>query len=182
MTHPDTRKLVAQWLVEHHAAMLLLARRFADALHGPEDIVSQAGVVALERREQATEVESPLGWLLTITKSVGLQVVRKRNRRAALRGSAPREDSGLLDSSHEAVVQNWSSAEPADERCDRVLEIARGLPPALRQLVHHVLLDGWNDDEIADFYGITPAAVRQRRKRAILAIQRALDTPPPPVS
>ena len=89
MTHPDTRKLVAQWLTDHRPAMVSLAGRFADAVHAPEDIVSQAGVVALGRHEEATAVEHPLGWLLTITKSVGLQV-------RSVRSVVP--DSVVLDS------------------------------------------------------------------------------------
>ena len=36
----DNRGLVAQWLVEHNAAMLRLAGSFADSVCGADDIVS----------------------------------------------------------------------------------------------------------------------------------------------
>ncbi len=180
VTPMDTKQLVAQWLVEHHAAMLSLADRFADAVHGSEDIVSQARVVALQRHAQATGVKSPLGWLLVITRSVGLQIARKRNRRAELRRAGPWEGSGLLKSSDEAVAQDWQAARLADERREQVLDIAHCLAPALRQLVHHALLDDSDDYRIANQCGISIAAVRQRRKRTINAIREALRSPAPP--
>jgi len=107
----DTREIVARWLVEQHAAMLRSARSFADACHAPEDIVSQARVVALDRHAEAAHVTSPIGWLLTITCSVGLQVVRKRNRRTHLRGSGPLRDSGFFQSPDEGVFRR--------KECDR---------------------------------------------------------------
>ena len=58
-----------------------------------------------------------------------------------------------------------------DERRGQVLTIARSLPDALRQLLEHVLIDGWGDDDIASHYDITVAAVRQRRKRAVAAVR-----------
>ena len=170
----DNRELVAGWLVEHHAAMLRVAASFADSVHGPEDIVSRACVVALERHWEAEDVTRPRGWVLAITKSVALQLVRKRDRRSELRGAATLADSGLLESGDGDVFREWQSSRAPDERRERALEIARSLPHALRTLVDHVLIDGLDDREIAQACGITGAAVRQRRKRAVEAIRRRL--------
>lgn len=161
----ESRALVARWLVAHHAAMLRLASSFADSMHAPEDIVAQARLVALERHMEAGDVASPRGWVLAITKSVGIQVVRKRDRRSELRGAALPDDADLLGSGDEDVFQQWP-----DENRERVLEIARGLPDALREMVDDVLIDGLDDDEIAKRRRITRSAVRHRRKRAIEAI------------
>lgn len=174
----DTREIVARWVAEHHGAMVRLAGSFADAVHGREDIVSRARAVALERHVDARDVTDPLGWMLAITKSVGLQVVRKRDRRAELRRVGSLEGSGLSKSSDEDVFRKWLVAQVTDNRREQVLEIARGLPRALRQLVHHMLIDGWADDEIADHHGITRSAVRRRRKRAVDAILGKLSPPP----
>ena len=170
----ENRELVARWLMAHHAAMLRLAGSFADSVHAPEDIVAQARVVALERHMEAGDVVSPRGWVLAITKSVGLQTVRKRDRRSELRGATLPDDSGLLGSGDEDVFRQWP-----DECREQVLEIARGLPDALRELVGDVLIDGLDDGEIAKRRGITRSAVRHRRKRAIEAIQRRLRPPLP---
>lgn len=173
----DTREIVARWVAEHHGAMLRLAGSFADAVHGREDIVSRARAVALERHMDVRDVADPLGWVLAITKSVGLQVVRKRDRRVELRRVGSLEGWGLFKSADEDVFRKWL-AQVSDKRREQVLEIARGLPRALRQLVHHMLIDEWDDDEIADHYGITRSAVRRRRKRAVEAISGRLSPPP----
>ena len=173
LTPPQgSRALVARWLVVHHAAMLRSASSFADSVHAPEDIVARARFVALERHMEAGDVDSPRGWVLAITKSVGLQVVRKRDRRSELRGAALPDDADRLGSGDEDVFQQWP-----DENRDQVLEIAQDLPDAIRELVDDVLIDGLDDDEIAKRHGITRSAVRQRRRRAIEAIQRRLPAP-----
>ena len=89
----NSEALLVRLLLEHHAAMQRLASSFADSVSGPEDIVSQARLVALSRHEDVADVTNPLGWLLTITRSVGLSIVRKRNRRSELRGAWLLDDS-----------------------------------------------------------------------------------------
>ena len=168
----ENRELVARWLAAHHTAMLRVARSFADSVDAPEDIVAQARVMALERHMEAGDVANPRGWVLAITKSVGLQIVRKRDRRSALRGAAQPNESGLLGPGDEDVFQEWP-----EEWREQVLEIAQDLPDAIRELVDDVLIDGLDDDEIAKRRGITRSAVRHRRKRAIEAIQRRLPAP-----
>ncbi len=179
MAQENTERILAGWLVAHHAAMLRLAGLFADAVHAPEDIVSRARTVALDRHAEVVGVDSPLGWLLAITKSVGLQVVRKRDRRAGLRAAGSLEGSGLYQSPDEDVSREWWLARLPDPRREQVLEIARGLSGALRELVYRTLIDGWDDREIANHHGITESAVRRRRKRAVEAILEKLPPPPP---
>ena len=156
-----------------------MARSFADAVHGCEDIVSRARAVALERHAEVVDVTDSLGWVLAITRSVGLQVVRKRDRRAELRRAGSLEGSGLLQSPDEDVSREWWLAQLPDRRRERVLEIARGLSDALRELVYRTLIDGWDDREIANHHGITASAVRRRRKRAVEAILERLPPPLP---
>ena len=179
MANPeDTKKRVASWTEEYHEAMLAVAMPFADATHGPEDIVSIACVEALGRHAEADDVVSPRRWMVVITRSVALQVVRKRTRRAELRKLACPSDSSLFEFSDQEVHREWQLAQGRDGQRDQVLEIAQGLSRALRQVVRHILVDGWGDHEIASRYGIKQSAVRQRRKRAIKAILGKL--PPPP--
>ena len=179
MAQENTERIVARWLVAHHAAMLRLAGLFADAVHAREDIVSRARMVALGRYAEVVDVTNSLGWVLAITKSVGLQVVRKRDRRAELRRAGSLEGSGLLQLPDEDVSREWWLAQLPDRRREKVLEIARGLSGALRELVYRTLIDGWGDREIANHHGITASAVRRRRKRAVEAILERL--PPPPL-
>ena len=87
---------------------------------------------------------------------LGLQIVRKRNRRAALRRAG--------------VAGGLRLARLPDRRRKQVLEIARGLSGALRELVYLTLIDAWDDGKIASHYGITASAVRRRRKPAVKAI------------
>lgn len=176
----NPKQIVARWLVAHHAAMLRLAGSFADEVHGPEDIVSRARVVVLGRHAEVADVKSPLRWLLAITRSVGLQVVRNRDRRAELRRAGSLEGSGLFQPPDEDVAREWGMAHQfPDQRRDQVLEIARGLSGALRELVNRTLIDGWNDEEIANHHRITRSAVRRRRKRAVEAILAKLPPPLP---
>ena len=155
-----------------------MVRSFADAVHGREDIVSRARAVALERHAEVVDVTDSLGWVLAITRSVGLQVVRKRDRRAELRRAGSLKGSGLFQSPDKDVSREWWLAQLPDRRREKVLEIARVLSGALRELVYHTLIDGWDDREIANHHGITESAVRRRRKRAVEAILEKLRPPP----
>ncbi len=137
----DTREIVARWLAGHRAAMLRAASSFADAVHGPEDIVSMAGVLALERHAEAPEVKKPAGWMVTFVKWVGLQSVRKRVRRAELEEAESLRGSADRGSSDADLVRAWQRAEMLDEQREQVLEVAPRLPRALRQLVHRMLID-----------------------------------------
>ena len=166
----NTRKRVARWTVECRPAMLGVAMPFADATHGPEDIVAKACMVALRPHAEAADVVNPRGRMLAITKSVALQIVRKQTRRAKLRRVACRCDSSLFEFSEQDIHRGWLLAKLRDGRREQVLEIARGLSRALRQVVHNILVDGWDDDEIARHHGITRSAVRRRRIRAVEAI------------
>ena len=73
---------VEQWISEHRSAMLAMARRFEGGMTRADDIVQEALTIAWRRRCKTGPVDSIKGWLLTITRYVGLRAVTKRKRRA----------------------------------------------------------------------------------------------------
>ena len=166
----DTRQLVAEWLVRYRREMLSVARSFRGAAHDAEDIVQEAAVVVLKRHREAAGVTRPGGWIRIITRTTGLQIARKRGRRAALRRARGLYGAGVGYSDGDEV-ETWLRGRAEMESRDFVLEMARHLPSALGELVHCMLVDGMSDDEIARRLGISRTAVRIRRSRAVRAIR-----------
>lgn len=175
----DTGKLVAGWLVEYRTDMEVAARPFADALHSTQDIVQKAAVVALARHREAASVARPRAWLRKMTTNIGLQIVRKRSRRAELRDALWRQDPEFLKLFGDNDVEIWLRGSSQVEPRDFVLDAARQLPKALRELVELTLIDGLTDKEIAEHCGIAVTTVRGRRLRAVRAIREALSLRPP---
>ena len=151
--------------------MLRVAKSFADAAHDAEDLVQDSALKALARHEEAVKVTSPSGWLTTITRSTGLQLVRKQKRRNGLDSTVLRE---FLDWFGQIDVGLGSAATSEGKRRDVVLEAANCLSPALRDVVWCTLIDDMEDDEMAKHLGIADSNVRVRRYRAIRAIREIL--------
>ena len=176
----DTEKLVAGWLVEYRRDMQAAARSFANVVHGTQDIVQKAAVVALKRHREAANVARPRAWLRRMTRNIGLQIVRKRSRRVELRDARWRQDPDLFKQSGENEVEVWLGGSSPDELRELVLDAARQLPEALRELVELTLIDGLTDEQIAERCGIVVTTVRGRRLRAVRAIREAIKLRPPP--
>ena len=167
----DTRRLVAEWLVRYRREMLSVARSFSSAVHGAEDIVQEAALVVLKRHREAAGVTRPAGWLRKITRTTGLQIARKRGRRAALRRARGPNGAGAVGCSDKDEVATWFRGRAETESRDFVLVMARHLSSALAEIVR-CMLNGMSDDEIARRLGISRTAVRLRRSRAVRAIRR----------
>lgn len=175
----DTGKLVAGWLVKYRTDMQVAARPFADGLHSTQDIVQEAAVVALARHCEAATVARPRAWLRRMTRHIGLQIVRKRSRRAELRDARWRQDPELFKLFGDNDVEVWPRGSSLVESRELVLDVARQLPKALRELVELTLIDGLTDEEIAEQCGIAVTTVRGRRLRAVRALREAFSLGPP---
>ncbi|MYC00224.1 MAG: RNA polymerase sigma factor, partial [Gemmatimonadetes bacterium] len=174
----DTGKPVAGWLVENRTDMEVAARPFADALHSTQDVVQKAALVALARHREAATVTRPRAWLRRMTRNIGLQIVRKRSRRAELRDARWRQSPELFKLFGDNDVEVWLRGSSQVEPRELVLDAARQLPKALRELVELTLIDGLTDEEIAEHCGIAVTTVRGRRLRAIRAIREAISPGP----
>ena len=172
----DSRERIDRWVEAYRGDMLKVARSFRDAVHGAEDIVQQAALTALKAGGADSDVESPRAWLMRLTRTTGLQVVRKRNRRSKLRGANP----AVFSPPGTGEAEVYLREQAAGPRCDFVLDVARRLPPACREVVELMLIDEMDDHEIAGHCGIKRTTVRSRRARAAQMIRERCSPPDAP--
>lgn len=161
LTPPDA--LLSELFRQHAAMLLRLAWRITGSRADAEDVVQDVFLglpAALQRYE---ERESLVAWLRRVTARRALMQLRAASRTARRESAAaPPPVSG-----------------PEDERLATLLALRDAvdrLPEPLRQVFVLSDVEGFTHAEIGELLGITAAASRVRRHRAVCLLQSALRT------
>jgi len=144
-----------------------LVRRFQDMAYGyaygvirdpfrSQDVVQESFLRAWERLEQLDNPDAFPGWFRRIVRRVALDAVT-------------REDEAALSPQAEAALPA-ASAGPVEEllsreSTDEVRTAMEALPETLRTSVVLHYVDGYSQQQVADFLGITIVAVKKRIQR-----------------
>lgn len=161
-TDRDSRGLeVTRWL-EHGPWVRALAARLVGGGDGPEDLVQDTWVAALEARPR--EVRSVRAWLSGVTRHLASR--RRRDARTRERHETRRPPA---------------PAPPAAELVERV-EVQRRIAEAVlaleepyRETVIRRFFDGARPAGIARLQGIPESTVRTRLRRALAKLRERLD-------
>ena len=155
------------WYRAEHPKLLAALAVVAGDVDVAREVAAEAFARALERWERVAAMDSPGGW----TYRVGLNLVRRRARRAAL------ERRLLL---RMAPTPSISVPVPAVE----VWEAVTALPPRMRTAVALRYLGGLTEAEVAAAMGVSSGTVagtlHDARRR--LATLLGPETPVPEVS
>ena len=167
--HDDTAyeltvELLTRLVVEQRDVMLRIARMYPGRAVTAEDIVQEACAVVCKNPHRLKEVESPGAWLVGVTRNLGRQAARKRNRRERL----------LRDHRHQLVGTEEPEPQTADRRVEGVLRAAKRLPERLRLALQYTFFNGMSDHEIATTLGVAEATVRSYRFRAIRRLREIM--------
>lgn len=158
-------------LLDSYASVLSYVRQKVDADHA-EDITQTVFLRAFgAMRRGHGSTEHPTGWLWKIVKNVIIDHWRSRGREPEWLDIDTRwdddGDSGSLG--RELVASDDLSPFEVCERC-RIVEQVRGaverLPSAKQTDAMHLMLDGYDNREIAAMLQMNDKAVRQTHVRA----------------
>lgn len=152
--------LVERYMRGAYAVALSVTRDHADA----EDVVQEAFMVALKRLEECRDPERFGGWLITIVRNRGRNLLRREGLRTT-----------------EEIPPFAATADPGPDRdaershTRRLLRRAIGdLPEVQREVVLLHDLEGWKHREIAERLGIPSGTVRSHLHHARKALRKAL--------
>lgn len=164
---PDAAWEVLGTLVRRHNPVLIrVAQSFAGPSVEAEDIVQEALIVAHNSFGELQNTDNPLPWLKKIVRNTGLEVSRKRKRRAEAR-------------------KKWAAkAGPTQigERCSipkELLKIAlwrtvEALPELQRTVVLLRVREGMTIAEIAERIDRSPGTVKASLHRARVTLRAEL--------
>ncbi|HXQ82269.1 MAG TPA: sigma-70 family RNA polymerase sigma factor [Opitutaceae bacterium] len=152
------------WFHHHGPKLLLCARQWTVSMADAEDVVQEA-FVRFWRRQRGLSGE-PLALLLTSVRRAGLDIARRRMRRAAREAGALGEEPG-----------GGSLFEPLPEGDDRraAIESALGRLPSEQREV--LALKIWGDltfAQIAHQLGIPANTAASRYRYALAALRHEL--------
>lgn len=131
--------------------------------------VSQEAFVRLWTRARTFDPQrgTPLGWLLSITRNLALDELRRQRRGAERDDRLAREVEAPADSQGDLLL-DWGWESP------RVLEAIAELSSVQRQTVELVYLHGYTLAEVAARLGVALGTVKSRLHSALLSLRAAL--------
>lgn len=149
--------------------MVIAAMRYGLDRDSAEEVVQEsllAAVLMLHRRpELSEEVRDPCRWLAGITLNVAKQLRRKELRRQKI-ARANAEVIGELN--HTVTERAWEGS----WLLARVSAAVESLLPQRQAAVLRHMLNGKEDQEIADEMNISRATVRWHRSQAVATLRR----------
>ena len=155
--------LAARWLAEHWDAMVAMAGQRAPggSATTPEDIAQEALLAAYGCRDRLEDFAGERAWLMAFVRNKAREAVRRRMRRGR---KLPL-----------AYADMGTDVDPvaSDDRRERVLDAALGLPAKQREIVD-LILDGCSDDEVAISTGLNKGTVWVYKHRAIRSLKASL--------
>ena len=159
-------------LYRAHAGRLvawLRTRPTGDASLSPEDLASEAWLVAAERIPEFEGSSSDFaGWLFGISRNIASNATRRSQRR--------RTDPTTVDDTLVGAAEQNSP-----EGDVWVREMIMSLPPRERDVVGCIEGLGLDISSTAAALGISPVAVRVARHRGLRRLRGVLESPPPPL-
>jgi RNA polymerase sigma-70 factor (ECF subfamily) len=149
----DTEGFEAWYRSEHPRVLAILAVVAGD-LEVAKEVTAEAFARALERWNRVGAMASPGGWTCT----VGLNLVRRRLRRAAL---------------ERRLLLRWGGSDgpsvAVPDHAVEVWQVVATLPPSMRSAVALRYLGGLTEAEVAEAMRVAPgtvaAALHHARKR-----------------
>jgi len=157
----DPAALAAFYRATVHDVERFIARRVDDP-HEVADLTADCYLAMLERSSSFDPARgSPRAWVFGIARHVVEDHRRRRQRR--LRAVARISGRALLDPQSEDDLVTRIDAE---REARHHLALMAQLPPAEREVLELVALDGLTLDEVGQVLGIRPGTVRVRLHRA----------------
>lgn len=156
-------------LYDRHAPLLYpLALRILRRPAEAEDVVHDVFLAAQERATQyVPERGSVTAWLVTMTRNLAVDRLRRRERRGALLHDFGHELQGESPSSPEAQVG------AAEDRV-RVRRALEALSPIARETLERAFFDGKSYPELAEHFGVPLGTIKSRAARAFAQFREAL--------
>jgi RNA polymerase sigma-70 factor (ECF subfamily) len=153
MTDQPPRTQVAQWVVEHHAAVYRLAFRLSGSAEDAEDLTQQVFLVAQQKSEQVRRADSARSWLLATLRNCYL---KSRQQCVPIPAAAVSVDVQQIP---DAIPE-----EPIDgEQLQRAID---SLPDAFKLVVLMFYFEQYSYREIAEQLEIPVGTVMSRLSRA----------------
>lgn len=147
--------------------LLAVGRRACRDDDAARDAVQDALLAAGEHLEDLRDVSSPEGWLVRLVTNACHRMRRGRKNDPALHRDAADVPLGGAGPSPEVLAGRGQLVEALGEAL-----IA--LSPTDRAVVLLAEAEGWRAPEIGAHLGLTPAAVRKRKSRALATLRPAL--------
>jgi RNA polymerase sigma-70 factor (ECF subfamily) len=164
-------------------AVALLYDRYAPTLLGvalrilrdradAEDVVHDAFVVVGERAGYyVAERGTVVAWLVTLTRNLGIDRKRRRDRRSTVDRTVLIHEPGLqMDRPGNPEAQVLGASE-----CSRMREALSTLPPQQRSTLELSFFSGLSYPEIAEMENVPLGTIKSRAARALLALRNALE-------
>lgn len=176
MGQPDERELVARLRKRDAAALRVVYASFSDRIFGfllrltgrrdvAEDLHQETWVSASRHAERLAEDTDLAAWLFTIA----------RNKYRSWRRWAALDFSRLAFSALDEEPISPTAAPDAGDELDALGVALGALPPAHREVLLLVGVEGLENKQAAEVLGIQPEALRQRLSRARQALADALE-------
>lgn len=152
----EQRRLLHRLVMQHSEGLTALAYRLTGDWTLAEDLVQETFLTACYKVDQLSCHPNPAGWLYTT-----LHNHIRRELRRAQRNELPLDEAiGSIPASNRSLAQLLPEELSSQERELLLLRIEQGL--SIRQIAQH--------------FGITEAACRQRLSRAIKHSRALLET------
>jgi len=165
----DGRDDWADWLDQHGAALVLLARQSLASRADAEDVVQEAFVRFWRSRQRATD---PVAYLYGCVKHCALDWQRGRMRRAKREQAVARPEA-------EAEAMFTMPLEQNERRA--IIETAlRGLPEEQREVLAMKIWGGLSFPQIAEALGIPTNTAASRYRYALAELREHLEKEPIP--
>ena len=166
----DRRQDAIAELYDRYADLVLgVARKILGNTPDAEEVVQEAFVqVWLQADRYDRRRASPSTWLVMITRSRAIDLVRSRKVRTRAARAAGEEDS------RDHASPEGTRAVLQDERRERVLEALAGLPEEQREVLELAFYRGWTQREIARETGIPLGTVKTRTLLAMKKLRALL--------
>lgn len=149
------REHIHQLMLQHSETMVRLTYRRVGDWHLAEDLVQETFLTACCKADQICEHIKPVAWLYETLNNL---TMRERRR---------------------AYHTDVSTEEIAELQCEMPLPLEFYLPKGLNDDEREVILlrldKGYSFQELAELYGLTEAACRQRVSRAIRKCRKLIE-------
>lgn len=159
--------LISHWIERHGQAVLAEARKWEGRATTAEDVFQETFLVACRKVDTREKPNATGAWLRGIARNVGRRCARKRAQRYRVL------QEFFADQDHPSSLHGSTPA-GYDAMMRSVLSAAETLSPKQKAIIHMLFAHGMSVAEIAGHLGVSSAAVRQNKSRALSKIKELL--------